>query len=344
MVTFQKSSSSQFGIVFSCNDKVYDWAVTFLESIREFNPDISLVLIPYNDQCDRILSLKSRFNFSVFSDDSLEELDRIGHRLHLGATGHAHHSFRRLAAFWGPLENFLYIDVDIAILHKLDFLFDIYRSNKTEILYYDRELNQVYLEGSYRSEVLQKGRNTGFNSGFWLSRKGLLSKEAIFSLADKAENLVDNFNIRNADQPFLNFIADELNLNVASFPELKSDLSLSIWARGKNPVQIPSGYMDWEHGGLNHRKLIIALHWAGTKISPAMPCHNIYLNYRYKNESFIYRSWRNLYWKMLRPFQVFSDRLRRNYLINKIYKKLWKQENINKPFNVRQNLESNVVS
>jgi hypothetical protein len=41
------------GVYFSANDVVYDWAIAFLNSYRTFNPDLRLILIPFNDQCDR---------------------------------------------------------------------------------------------------------------------------------------------------------------------------------------------------------------------------------------------------------------------------------------------------
>ena len=41
------------GVYFSANDVVYDWAIAFLNSYRTFNPDLRLILIPFNEECDR---------------------------------------------------------------------------------------------------------------------------------------------------------------------------------------------------------------------------------------------------------------------------------------------------
>ena len=66
MISRQNFQEHKKGIIFSCNDKVYEWVITFLESVRDFNPDIPLVLIPYDDNCERVIALSNKFNFSIF--------------------------------------------------------------------------------------------------------------------------------------------------------------------------------------------------------------------------------------------------------------------------------------
>lgn len=63
---------SAVGVYFSANDVVYDWAIAFLNSFRTFNPDLRLLLIPFNEQCDRLLQLRERYGFELYVDDTFD--------------------------------------------------------------------------------------------------------------------------------------------------------------------------------------------------------------------------------------------------------------------------------
>jgi len=68
------SQEQSIGVYFSANDKVYDWTIAFLNSFRTFNPDLRLILIPFNEECDRILQLQTQYNFEVYIDPSFTRL------------------------------------------------------------------------------------------------------------------------------------------------------------------------------------------------------------------------------------------------------------------------------
>ena len=83
---------------------VYDWAIAFLNSYRTFNPDLRLILIPFNDQCDRLLKLQDTYNFEIYTDPSFERLEAIGKAFELGHTPTGPYWFRRYAAYWGACD------------------------------------------------------------------------------------------------------------------------------------------------------------------------------------------------------------------------------------------------
>ncbi len=64
------SQEQNIGVYFSASDKVYDWTMAFLNSFLTFNPNLRLILIPFNEQCDRILQLQTQYNFEVDVDPS----------------------------------------------------------------------------------------------------------------------------------------------------------------------------------------------------------------------------------------------------------------------------------
>lgn len=107
------------GVYFSANDAVYDWAIAFLNSFREFNPDLRLLLIPFNEECDRLLKLQDTYNFEIYTDPSFERLEAIGKAFELGHTPTGPYWFRRYAAFWGPCDRFMYLDARQVVLADL---------------------------------------------------------------------------------------------------------------------------------------------------------------------------------------------------------------------------------
>src|SRR6476659_7009240 len=98
------SQLSTIGVYFSANDAVCDWAIAFLNSFRTFNPDLRLILIPFNEQCDRLLKLQDAYQFEVYRDSAFSRLEAIGEAFELGYTPTGPYWFRRYAALWGPLE------------------------------------------------------------------------------------------------------------------------------------------------------------------------------------------------------------------------------------------------
>jgi len=66
------------GVYFLANDTYLEWAIALLESIRAWNPDLPLCLIPFDERADRLIGLTSTYAFSVWDDSSLQDLDAMG--------------------------------------------------------------------------------------------------------------------------------------------------------------------------------------------------------------------------------------------------------------------------
>ena len=133
------------GVYFSANDAVYDWAIAFLNSYRRFNPDLPIYLIPFDEDCDRLLDVQSEYDFEIYTDPSFERLETIGEAFELGhAPGVGPYWFRRYAAFCGPLDEFLYLDARQIVLVNLKPLVTAPRKHGFEFMHYDCALDQVY--------------------------------------------------------------------------------------------------------------------------------------------------------------------------------------------------------
>lgn len=244
-----------------------------MNSFRAYNPDTPLCLIPFDEECAETFRLAQRYNFSIFDDGSFAKLEAIGRKLELGHASYGPNWFRRYASFWGPFERFLYLDARQIILANLMPFVEATAEFDLDLVYYDTALDQVYEPGPLRQAFLRKGKARGFNSGRWASRRGLFSLSDFRDLVDAQVAVRDQLNPRNTDQAFINFCCDTKNLRMAKISDLLGETVSSGWARqpGK-PYQDEVGvWRMWDHGGLEHKKKLLLMHWAGFGASDPLP-------------------------------------------------------------------------
>jgi hypothetical protein len=252
------------GVYFSANDVVYDWAIAFLNSFRTFNPDLRLILIPFNEDCDRLLQLQTKYNFDIYVDPTFSRLEVIGQAFELGHTPTGPYWFRRYAAFWGPCDRFLYLDVRQIILADLTPFLKALDEFDFDFLHYDCAIDQVYEPGEFRQQILRQGRGRGFNSGRWAARKGIFSIEEFEQLATEALKIREQLNPRNTDQAFINYCCDLKQVSSGHFAEVIGGICQNGWARQPGNIYQENGkYYLWDYGGLDHKKQVILIHWAG---------------------------------------------------------------------------------
>jgi hypothetical protein len=105
------------GIYTLANDVTLDWFVAFCNSVRRHDPDLPLIVIPYDDRVERLTRLAGRYGFEMFADSQLGSLDEIGRQMSsTGLSG----MFRKLSVFWGPLTHFAYLDADLVMLSSIN--------------------------------------------------------------------------------------------------------------------------------------------------------------------------------------------------------------------------------
>lgn len=108
------------GVYFLANDDVYDLALAFLNSFRRHNSQTNACLIPFDGNIERLAELSEVHRFTIFSrQDVLERCDEISRSFHGSPAGH----YRKLAAWEGPYDDFIYIDVDTIVLADVEQFF-----------------------------------------------------------------------------------------------------------------------------------------------------------------------------------------------------------------------------
>lgn len=226
------------GIYFLANDSMADFAIAFLNSVRAYNPNLPVCLIPFNDQVDEIMTLQKTFAFSVVDQSSiLSRCDNISIQFHSKIVGH----YRKLAAWEGPFESFIYIDVDSVVLHSLDFVFkfldvfDFVTAHSYEPGY--STAHWVWKESVHSSEKLDN-EQIAFcaNTGFIASQKASLPIQDITRHVLTALDVKSHMDLRTFEQPFLNYLI------VTSGKPYTSLLSLKLSATSR---QIPLE-LEWQ--------------------------------------------------------------------------------------------------
>ena len=277
-------NSLNIGVYFSANDVVYDWAIAFLNSYRTFNPELRLILIPFNDECDRILKLQDTYNFEIYTDPSFERLEAIGQAFELGHTPTGPYWFRRYAAFWGVCDRFMYLDARQVILADLQPVIQALEDYDFDLLHFDCALHQVYEPGELRRNLLKQGKARGFLSGLWAARQGLFTLAEFEQLAAEALQMRDQLNPRNTDQAFINYCCDMKPVRYGHVAEVLGSICHNAWARQPGSLyRQHQRYYLWDYGGLDHKRQVLLIHWAGYSWQDSQLRKGLLLSYRWAN-------------------------------------------------------------
>lgn len=264
------------GIYFLANDRLYDLVVAFLNSLREHNPDIGLCLIPYNGEVFRISRLSSSYNFVTLDDKSLlSPCDDISVNFHGKVCGH----YRKLVAWNGIFDQFVYIDIDTIVLRSVSSIFSLLNDYDVITAYSNDACSRKFVwkdSIALSSELTAEEISYSANTGFIISKRGLFDFNRINSLAAQAKKLATHMELLCYEQPLLNyFIVKSTNRYTSirclnkQFPARK--LPEECWP-GDNAWRINLNGTSSYNG---EPKDILHVHWSGI-MAPQMLEKHIY--------------------------------------------------------------------
>lgn len=272
------------GVYIVANDRVKENAIALLSSLRLYDPDIPVYLIPFNEEYQTVAEQLSRmYQVQLFPDLPLltsltEKIGEIFPRDFLALPN----KMRKLAAWFGPLDEFLYIDTDIlfftpvsqtlSYLDRADFIWCDY--------HYKRGLEDVFSNVVLERDIFTpKELEDVFNSGLWGSRKRALSMEQLIDLLKDcaAHREYFDFSSGTTDQPIMNYlvlkaIPQRLNIAKANPEEPGS------WGGSSHFEQRGQVLFDGD-------RPLRYLHWAGTPMRSGGPYRELWTHYRYRNDS-----------------------------------------------------------
>ncbi|QIZ71940.1 Npun_R2821/Npun_R2822 family protein [Oxynema aestuarii] len=273
------------GIYITANDRAIEQTIALLKSIRLHDRETAIVLIPYDDNYRQLYAaIGEKYGVTVYED--LDFIKRLSENLQsiFGENFFARpNQFRKQACWFGPFDEFLYIDTDIVVFEKivdnLDYL------QEYDFIYCDYQFvggiknvftNQVFEDNVFTQEEVKDI----FNGGFWGSKKNLISEQDLYDSFNECARHPEYFDFsqKTSDQPIVNYmmlkrIPRRFNIvrrpggapgSWAGSAKFKIEDNIPIDPDVKQPLQY--------------------LHWAGIRIEPGCPYWEIWEHYRYLNE------------------------------------------------------------
>ncbi|MCG8367657.1 MAG: methionine synthase [Pseudanabaenales cyanobacterium] len=272
------------GIYIVANDKVADNAIALLSSLRLSDPEIPVVLIPFNNAYQKVAStLAGLYQVECFPDlafleDFTQTIGEIFPRDFLALPN----KMRKLVAWFGPLDDFLYIDTDILVFEPISKTLDYLSQSDflcCDYHYKGRGLQDVFSPLIQAQGIFSQDELTDvFNSGFWGSKKEAISLEQMYSLLRECAQHREYFDFSSGttDQPIMNFlvlksIPKRLNITQVNPGEPGS------WAGSQH-------FREENHILYDRDRALRYLHWAGTPMRPGGPYRPLWEYYRYLND------------------------------------------------------------
>ncbi len=273
------------GIYITANDKVTDHAIALMNSIRFYDPDVPVVMIPYDDNYQEIAKILSdRFGVTIYSD--LDFIERLSQRLYaiFGAGFFARpNQFRKQACWFGEFDEFLYIDTDIVVFEKIVDNLDYLQEYDFLCCDYQHSggIKNVFSQAVIEQNIFTKAElQSIFNGGFWASKKNLISEADLYDTFSECATHPKYFDFtqKTSDQPIINYMI------LKKIPKIfnlvyKDGKAPGSWAGSQHFKQKDNILFD-----PNTNKNLQYLHWAGIKIRPGCPYWDIWKYYRYLNE------------------------------------------------------------
>ena len=272
------------GIYIVANDKVTENAIALLNSIRYYDPEIPIYLIPFNENYHQIFNIiKEKHQVKLFPD--LEFVDKFTNKV---ATIFDRdflalpNKMRKLVQWFGPLDEFLYIDADIIVFEKISETLNYLQ--EYEFINCDYHFKGRGLTDIFSNVIKEKNIFTNeqlqdvFNSGFWGSKKSVFTEEKLYQLLKEcAENReYFDFSSQTTDQPILNYLilkSTTKRLNLVK----TTDNEPGSWAGSPH-------FQEKDHILYDKGNKLKYLHWAGTPMTDAYPYRELWEYYRYLGE------------------------------------------------------------
>lgn len=276
------------GLYITANNKFTDQAIALLNSIRHYDPDVPITLIPYDENYQEVAALLAR-DYGVKLYQDLEFIERLSGKLYeiFGAGFFARpNQFRKQACWFGEYDEFLYIDTDIVVFERIadnlnaladyDFLCCDYQHRGG--------IGNVFTEEIFTAGALAEAdRASLFNGGWWAAKKQLFTEQDLYdSFAECAAHPeYFDFSQKTSDQPIINYmilrrIGGDRRFNLVNRP----GGAPGSWAGSRQFIPQGEGMLVDPNCG---NQPLQYLHWAGIRIAPGCPYWPIWKYYRYLN-------------------------------------------------------------
>ncbi len=297
------------GICTLANDVVCDQLIALLNSIEAiYGTQMPVCVYPYNDKTEKIAAeIARRPNVQLYDDRaSIQAWDEFYQAVwdaHPNAqqcwkakgfdTNYRFGIHRRMCAFDGPFDRFLYMDADTILMNRIEPFFE--QLDRADWVVYDfqyKDLSHVYNVSSPRlTEVFSQERIDSeiFCSGLYATKKGIFDRAKCEEvLAQLRSGEAEILYIWASDQTALNYMAMKSNLKLYNF-------ALQLPKEQVTGCCVTSSHFEEkEHVLYDRGRQLTYLHYIGISSSAFtrlcagknldLPYRDIFLHYRYLHE------------------------------------------------------------
>jgi len=242
-------------VVVVANDAFIDFFIPFLESFREYNPDMRLIVVPFDDSLHLVRLLAPIYDFEIY-EGSFAEVDRLSDTL-FGVNDRLRRRMRKLAAFDMDLDEFFYMDTDILVSMDVGPVFGHTLDSQVDLVFVADGGGWVYKQGSPRL--------AGSEGSPLFATPLFVSSRRAGSVADISASVVplkETFLAMRAeplfDQPLLNFYFDVAGKTARGARDLAIDLVYCDASfASTSDIELRDGKAI--HGG----RTVTLCHWSG---------------------------------------------------------------------------------
>lgn len=270
------------GIYILANDRVLDNTIALLNSIRLYDANTPIVMIPYNRQYQTLAKVINKsYGVQIYEDlQIIEDISNLCNQICGSSFFERPNLLRKFACWFGQFDEFLYIDTDIVVFERI--IENLKYLNEYDFICCDYQhlagVEQVFTP-KIREIFSDSQLNNVFNVGFFCSNKNLLSQEDLSNTFKFCAKYPDFFYLKNSEQTLMNYLMLKKNIaifNIANQPSKEP----GNWAGSPNFKEQNKILID-----SNINKPLKFLHWAGIQIEPGCPYWDIWEHYRYLNTS-----------------------------------------------------------
>jgi hypothetical protein len=199
------TGSDRRAAVIVANDSFIDYVIPFLESFRTANPEMRLIVIPFDHNVDKISRLSVVYGCDMY-EGSFDKIDSLSAFI-FGSKPYLRNRMRKLIAFDLDVDEFIYIDADIIVQQSLQPFFGKLCPGEIDLVYLERAGKWVYSQDADR--LLDLRHSGRFASGFFVSSKRVASLDEICQVMQDHRDLFLAVRIKELfDQPLINFFFD----------------------------------------------------------------------------------------------------------------------------------------
>ena len=206
------SPTPRRGMAIVANDKIADWLLPFLESWKQHSATVPLYLIPYDDNLTLTRRAAQAYGVTIVEEEP-RAIDRLAADLYPLFPGHRRR-LRKLAALALPLDEVIYIDVDIVLFRDMSKLFGHLKKGETDFIVASPSFDYVYNKKRADHDFLKDALL--FNDGFFLTSNKVLDLDMFIATIEKDAKLFHSVRKRGMlfAQPVVNFVCHRNNLAI----------------------------------------------------------------------------------------------------------------------------------